>query len=273
MVVPLLTLSPGGDGYHQKPSVNVVASGLGPGVFSVGEELIYNVRYLFFTIGEIRVRVTGRLEEDGRKRYKTVAYIDSSPGLPFVDLHRVFESVVSQGFYSQGFLGRGKTRDGWSYVEYEFDDSARTVIIQKGELPSNRVTHLDTVHLKRYPYQDGFSLFYYARSGVGSGIRETIPTLIDKDTVNTSFHFHSVRSKIEIGAVEYPIDAVQVRGTAEFVGVYGMTGEFRGWFTNDEARVPVLAFIKVILGNVKIELKEWTRAGWSPPRFPVRSTE
>ncbi|MFQ5797753.1 MAG: DUF3108 domain-containing protein [Bacteroidota bacterium] len=149
-------------------------------------------------------------------------------------------------------MGREKTRDGWAYMKYDFGDSARSVIIQKGELPSNRVTHLDTVFLQRYPYQGGFSLFYYARSGVGSGIRVTVPTLIDKDTVNTSIRFHRAKSKIEINSVAYLIDAVQIRGRAEFMGVYGLTGEFRGWFTNDEARIPVLAFMKVFLGNIRI---------------------
>ena len=269
VVFVLPVLHPGSDGYHQDRSGTVVSSQRGSRVLNVGEELIYNVKYLFFNIGQIRIRVNEQLEEAGRKKYKTIIYIDSYPGLPFVDLHSIFESVVDQSFYSHGFLGLGKTRDGWSYVKYNFDDSTESVVIQKGELPSNRVTYLDTVSLQRYPYQDGSSLFYYARSAVGSGIRLNIPTLIDKDTVSTSIHFHRVRSKIEIDAIEYPIDAVQIRGRAGFVGVYGLTGEFRGWFTNDEARIPVLAFMKVILGSVRIELKEWKRVGWSPPRFPT----
>lgn len=264
---------PGGDGSHRELPVDVVSSQRGAEVLTVGEDLLYNVRYLFINIGQIRVRVSGQLEEEGRRKYKTIAYIDSYPRLPFVDLHSVFESVVDEGYYSQGFLGRDKTSDGWSYVRYEFDDSTRSVIVEKGELPSNRVTHLDTMRLRRYPYQDGFSLFYYARSAVGSGMRTNTPTLIDKDSVSTSFYFHRARSKIEINAVEYPIDAIQIDGSAEFVGVYGLTGQFRGWFTNDEARIPVLALMKVILGNIRIELKEWKRTGWSPPRFPTRSAK
>ncbi len=91
--------------------------------------------------------------------------------------------------------------------------------------------------------------------------------------MSTSFHFHSVRSKIEVGAVEYPVDAIQILGNMNFVGLYGLTGEFRGWFTNDAARIPVLAFVKVILGKVRVELTEWKRDGWSPPRFPSRGTK
>ena len=55
-------------------------------------------------------------------------------------------------------------------------------------------------------------------------------------------------------------------GTADFTGIYGMSGDFEGWFSNDEARIPILAKMKVIIGSVTIELTRWTRTGWSPPR-------
>jgi hypothetical protein len=45
-----------------------------------------------------------------------------------------------------------------------------------------------------------------------------------------------------------------------------LTGDFEGWFSNDEARVPILAKMKVILGSITIELMRWKRAGWTPPR-------
>ncbi|MFQ5797754.1 MAG: hypothetical protein ACE5H0_03555 [Bacteroidota bacterium] len=94
VVFPLLALRPGSDGYHQEPSGNVVSSQTRAGILKFGEELIYNVRYIFFNVGQIRFRVNEQHKEAGRKKYKTIAYIDSYPGLPFVDLHSVFESVV-----------------------------------------------------------------------------------------------------------------------------------------------------------------------------------
>lgn len=273
LVSLLIALGLGSDERHYHPSRDTVSSHAGPGVFSLGEDLIYNVRYLFWNIGQIRIRVTEKLDDSGYSKYRAVAFIDSYPGVPFVNLHSIMESFVDQDFYSRGFLSRDRTDEGWMYVKYAFEDSAHAVIIEKGELPSNTVSFLDTVVLKRYPYQDGFSLVFYARSRIGSGARVNVPTLIDKDTVSTSIYFHQVRAKIKIDAVDYPIDAVQLQGTAQFVGIYGLTGEFRGFFTNDEARIPILAFMRVFVGNVKIELKEWKRTGWVPPRFPTGRTK
>jgi hypothetical protein len=55
-------------------------------------------------------------------------------------------------------------------------------------------------------------------------------------------------------------------GRADFVGIFGLTGGFEGWFSNDEARVPIMAKMKVLIGSVTIELMRWNRPGWTPPR-------
>jgi hypothetical protein len=70
----------------------------------------------------------------------------------------------------------------------------------------------------------------------------------------------------EVDAIKYPVDVVHFEGEAGFVGIFGLTGGFEGWFSNDAAQVPILARMKVILGSVKIELIKWKRAGWTPPR-------
>jgi hypothetical protein len=63
------------------------------------------------------------------------------------------------------------------------------------------------------------------------------------------------------------VDVVHFEGRADFEGIFGMTGDFEGWFSNDEARVPILAKMKVIIGNIRIELTKWNREGWKPPKF------
>jgi hypothetical protein len=58
---------------------------------------------------------------------------------------------------------------------------------------------------------------------------------------------------------------VEVHGNTSAVGVFGMTGEFTGWFSDDEAAVPIKGELKVLLGTVTVELIGWKRSGWSPP--------
>jgi len=52
--------------------------------------------------------------------------------------------------------------------------------------------------------------------------------------------------------------------------VFGLTGGFSGQFSNDNARIPIIARMNVILGSIKVELKSWKREGWRPPKFVER---
>ena len=55
-------------------------------------------------------------------------------------------------------------------------------------------------------------------------------------------------------------------GQARWTGLYGLSGNFEGWFSNDEARVPIKAKMSVYIGSVVIELKSWKRPDWKPPK-------
>jgi hypothetical protein len=93
-----------------------------------------------------------------------------------------------------------------------------------------------------------------------------VPAIVNEQVVNTYIDFIGERSSVEIDAVEYPVDVLRFEGTAQFTGIFGLTGDFEGWFSNDDARVPILAKMKVILGSVTIELMQWERSGWMPPK-------
>ena len=59
---------------------------------------------------------------------------------------------------------------------------------------------------------------------------------------------------------------MRLDGSTDFISVFGLTGYFEGWFSNDEASIPIVAKMKVIIGNVTLKLKSWKRAGWNPPK-------
>jgi hypothetical protein len=48
-------------------------------------------------------------------------------------------------------------------------------------------------------------------------------------------------------------------------GIRISMGDFKGWFSDDTAVIPITAEMKVILGSVKIELNQWNRKGWNSP--------
>jgi hypothetical protein len=235
-----------------------------PPVFSVGEELVYNVRYSFVNLGQIRIQTIREANGPGYLAYVGKALIASYSSVPFVNVRATFESTIDTAMYSRAFASTSKDGDYYEFVKYNFDYSRKKLFIEIGSR--------DTVVSKRetldvgVPCQDGLSLFFFARDNLFTKRSFRLPTIIKEEKVNTTITFRDERTEVEIDAVDYPVDVVRFEGTADFVGFFGLTGDFEGWFSNDEARVPIMAKMEVILGNVTVELMEWKRPGWSPPR-------
>jgi hypothetical protein len=233
-------------------------------VLQVGEDLVYNVRYGPFDLGAVRVLTLERQASPRHVVYYCKALINSYPKVPFVDLHAIYESYIDTMMYSHKFIGRLKQDDWWSFSRYTFDYDHGRAVLEKGE-KDTIVSKRDTIPLEGM-FQDGLSLFFAAREHLLSGKSMTFPTMISEQKVTTRIAFSGKSEPAEVDAIDYPVDAVKFDGTADFVGIFGLTGDFEGWFSNDDARVPILAKMKVILGSVTIELVQWKRTGWTPPR-------
>lgn len=235
-------------------------------LFVVGEELTYNVSYAFVDIGQVRIKILEKMDENNQTQYRAIAYIDSYKGVPFVDLHAVYESILDHTIYANWFRARIKNNPKWLYITYVFDYDKQNLLLEEGEFGTDVVWKRDTITIDA-KYQDGLSLFYFARENVRTQQQLNVPTMIQKQKVNTFIDFKNERVRETIDAVDYPVDVVHFEGRADFEGIFGMTGDFEGWFSNDEARVPILAKMKVIIGNIRIELTKWNREGWKPPKF------
>jgi len=232
----------------------------------VGEELSYKVKYWFIGLGEIRVRVTDVVQKDGEKLYRAEAYIDSYSGNPLVNLHHYYQTEFDTALNSRYFYGRWLEDDVWKYVKYFFEYHRNVVLIEKGTENPHVLEGYDTTEINRR-FQDGLSLLFFARGYVSSSQKMVIPTFINEEKKRTFFDFTNKATDEEIDSVSYPIDVVEFSGAADWVGIFGLTGSFRGWFSNDAARIPIVARMKVIIGNVKVTLESWRRVGWSPPEY------
>ena len=233
-------------------------------VFVEGEDLVYNVRYGFIDLGQVRIKIVGTVRGKSSLAFEGKAIIDSYPKVPFVDLHAVFESRIDSGMFSRRFIGRQKENGQWDFSRYDFDYPDKRLLIETGTRDSV-VMKRDTLPVES-AYQDGLSLFFYARAKLFAGLKLNVPTVIREQKVNTDIDFKVERTSIDLDAVDYPVDVVRFEGNMEFVGIFGLTGGFEGWFSNDDARVPIQAKMKVLIGSVTIELMKWTRPGWNPPR-------
>jgi len=235
-----------------------------PTMYLVGEELTYNVRFSFIDLGQIKITTVRAVTGEGYRGYFTRATIASYKSIPFISAEAIFESVVDSGSFSRTFLGRSREGDDWSFSRYTFLYDRGIGLMDIGANDSV-ITKRDTMALPG-KVQDGLSLFFYAREYLFAGKPLSVPTIIREKKAQTTIDFRTERESVEIDAVDYPIDTQHFLGSADFVGFYGLTGSFEGWFTNDAARVPIMAKMQVFIGNVTIELMEYKRTGWTPPR-------
>lgn len=252
---------------EEQPSfIFAVQAPSGQDILKVGEELVYNVSYAFFDLGSVKIQVLDTMTKGGVKVYKTKAFIDSYSGVPFVNLHYVFHSEITTNFYTMLFTSYN-TADPKkiNFVHYLFDYKNKKVHYKVGINPKNEIIKEGTEPITDVQ-QDGLSLFFFARNNVHEQKKIMTPIFLSEKTFYADFNFMNKIGSQEIDAVEYPIETVEFDGTANFTGIYGLTGYFRGYFSNDEAAVPVVAKMKVLIGSIHIELVKWNRPGWVPPR-------
>ncbi|GBD07572.1 hypothetical protein HRbin21_01402 [bacterium HR21] len=230
-----------------------------------GEELEYEVSYFGISLGRIRI-VTERMDSlQGKPVVVAAAVMESHPNIPFLSLKALFRSWLdTSGAFShrfEGWMQQGDRPEG--YGKYVFDYDRRVLVAEEWE-GGQRI--IQRTFPLRARMNEGLSLLFAARRFVHSKKSYRFPTVVTSDTAATVIHFTGRRQAITIGALPYPVRTVYFWGTANWTGIYGLTGSFEGWFSDDEARVPIRAKLRVYIGSVTVELVRWKRAGWQPPR-------
>jgi len=231
----------------------------------VNEELLYEVSYSFIKLGTIRIKTLNKYDKNGKKIYKAIAFMDSYK-IPLLSLHNVFESEIDETIYSHQFIGSELEGNDWKYTKYDLDYNVDKAFLERGFSSTGKPFMKDTLALNKEKMQDGLSLFFDARKKLYSQSPQNIPVLINEKRELTTIQYPCKREEVKIDAVEYPIDVLHFIGKSTFVGVFGLTGDFQGWFSNDYARIPVFAKMRVILGSVNVELISWKGINWIPPK-------
>ena len=234
----------------------------GDTILADGEEYVYEVSWSVFKLGTIRIKSSGDFSAE--------AYIDSYEGVPMVDLHSVHFSLMDSLLYSRGSRSFEKREDQWWGLDYRYDLDARKVwvdeTVQKDlHSPPLRRSLKDSISLPDIHFIDGLSIGFFPRRFVQSRQTVVVPTVLYGKLGNTTFHFTRNVVGEEIDALDRPVRVVEVEGTTDVEGIFGMTGDFVGWFSDDSLGVPIKGRLKVLLGNVSVELVKWNRKGWNPP--------
>lgn len=230
----------------------------------VGEDLTYIVKYAFLNLGEVRFRILEKTKINNTSVYKTIAYIDSYPDLPFVSIHQIYESYIDSTIFPLRFIAKIFSED-TVLVKYEFIENSE-VQMQKGKLSGTELWFDSTAHINSR-MQDGLSILYFTRMNFGKQQSLSVPCIVNEKEETAELNFYNDSKLVEIDSVDYGIDCLYLDGHNDFVSVYGLTGYFEGWFSNDEYAVPIRAKMNIIIGSINLELIKWNEKLWTPPIY------
>lgn len=244
-------------------------------ILEIGEELNYSVYYGFIKLGEVKFKITGKSKDGKKEMYTSTASIKSFESIPLVNINYIFESIMlydKSEVHSTKFTATEFKEKSITNIYYTFDYEEKMIKTVK-EVDGREEAKTDFKLEQEKMYQDGLSLFYNARlQSLGDKIKETsgrynVPVYINEKESTVRYSFNTRPENIDIDMVDYDIKCVKVAGIADFVGVFGLTGEFTGWFSDDEWRVPIKAKFNVTIGSITLELTSFKKRNWTAPSF------
>ena len=244
------------------PPAGAPAVRAGTEILSAEEEYVYEVSWSMFKLGTIRLKAYPDLHAE--------AFVDSYEGVPMVDLHSIFYTVMDSGFFSVASRSLEKKGDNWQGMEYRYDIPARQLHLEEtlqkdpASPPSSRSSK-GVLSLPDTKFIDGLSIGFFPRRFVQATQTVVVPTVLYGKMGKTTFWFTRNVVEEEIDALDHPVRVVEVEGTTDVEGIFGMTGDFTGYFSDDAVGVPIKGKLKVLIGTVTVELMKWNRKGWSPP--------
>lgn len=237
-----------------------------------GEELYYEVNYSFINIGWAKFTTESIAGKDNY--FICRAKLKSNNSMPIVDVDYDFISeielkdnrIITHRFTAYEYKDGKK-----STLVCDFNYDSAFINIKKTGSDNN--TDIDKKIFTSTKFQDGLSIFYYARDFVNFANRHEgevnidTPVLMHTDTSKMSIKVNTKKTDVSISEVDYDIASVYLEGFSYFKAVFGLTGDFSGWFSYDEARIPLKAKLQVEIGSITLELKSWKHGSWQPPRY------
>ncbi len=92
-----------------------------------------------------------------------------------------------------------------------------------------------------------------------------MPTISMGKIGETQIYKERETTTAEIDSCKYPVRVLKFSGKLHLEGIFGLNGDFDVWFSDDEESIPIVAKMKVLIGSIRIELKQWNHGTWRPP--------
>lgn len=226
--------------------------------FTVKETFRYEVKYGFLKLGWVNVELLGDTLYQDQERKHILTEIESNSKIPFMGkeldrLNSIFyvndDGWPVENKYWKDNIDENKINE----IQYWFDRDLGKVYYKEED--GTR----DTLNLED-PATSGHLIFYVSRMHAGTEKGFALPVYVSK---KKGYIFGRNSTNLEerrYEAFDDPIQAYKLEGKTENIeGPFGFSGDFRAWFMNDDLRVPLEARVKVLWGNVKVKLIEYTR--------------
>ncbi|MCB0284028.1 MAG: DUF3108 domain-containing protein [Calditrichaeota bacterium] len=225
------------------------------------EELSYGVDWTVVRLGKIHLKNLGRENINNKSTYHIRLIIESNPLLFWLDNQSVYDSYITDSLQVVRFLSDEKV-DGKVYnarYDFDYDNQIINLSMLDKENPENKINK--TLPLKPNIY-DGISLIFYARMNSLYVKDDTVSTFIEDKSGDVIFNFKNSKQTSKIDALDKEVKTSYFSGTLKVTGIAGVTGPFEAWFSDDAYRLPVVSYLDVFIGSVKISLEKWNY--WKP---------
>jgi hypothetical protein len=240
-----------------------------------GEVLQYKVKWSFFRLGTVTLRTIRDSSCHTPEDIKIIMTVESNPDLSFIWIREFNECVVdTRSLDSKLFHARHRNGEKYDEIWHVVDFPRHCTYYRVMDKNSGANLAADTLRGVE-SFVEGPSLFFVARCLSHSFGTKNVPTLVGGQMASTELTFGGERELIDIGAVGTPVRVRKFLGVAHWQGgtEAGLGGEFTGWISDDDAAVPILSEVKVLLGSIRLELESWSRPGWVPPSGEIASTK
>jgi hypothetical protein len=223
------------------------------------EYLEYNAFWGFINLGSIKVWTNAKGDY-----IKSRFQLDSSPWLFFINVHYEFESEFSIDSLLDARFLIYETMHGEKVVTI-FEKKHDKIIATQKKLQTGEI--IKVIEKDTRNFYNGITAFYLTRKLLGTNQKLTIPILIQLDVKDVELNFHPENSTINF--FNSSVKTKKISGFIPFVteDIAGLTGDFYAYYSDDSARIPIKAYFKTFLGNVRVELVKWNRGKWQPPQF------
>jgi hypothetical protein len=215
----------------------------------VGERLVFDVGYGFFTAGEAVMTIPKTDTMFGRPCYQVLFTVNSTPTFSWIyKVEDRYETLLDvAGLFPWKFVQT--VREG----KYKRDFSA--VFDQV-----NNIAYAEDKHYPIPPYvHDVVSAFYYIRtldySASRIGQKSMLENFYKDSTYSLAVKFLG-RQRIEVDAGTY--DCIILEPLIKEGGLFKSEGRVLIWLTDDERKIPIKVSTKIIIGSIDAELREYS---------------